>query len=166
MCAKRRAHTHSHPPCLPSAPQTRRSFSCFPSTADPATHPVHHCLPAKHPRNLLLEKIHRPKKVRNHHSVHFMTHQSFAFYYRLPCMGRINVSSEFLWGLGPNKCDKQRAICNPFVEHIVVVFGGVQESSLAKTTVCVFVWKCPMWPRFALYACTACAWKARLSMSS
>ena len=31
-------------------------------------------------------------RYRNHHSVHLTTRQSFAFSYRLPCMGRISVT--------------------------------------------------------------------------
>ena len=40
---------------------------------------------------LLLSTMILGPRYRNHHNVHLTTRQSFAFSYRLPCMGRINV---------------------------------------------------------------------------
>ena len=45
---------------------------------------------------LLLSAMLLGTRYRNHHSVRFATHQSFAFYYSLPRMGPINVPSRFV----------------------------------------------------------------------
>ena len=63
------------------------------SLSDFAKDLPHGLLELTKPALLLLSVMILGPRYRTHHSVHLTTRQSFAYFYRLPCMGRITVTS-------------------------------------------------------------------------